>query len=180
MTTKKIDLSSLSLADVRRFFAPAKKKADVVTRATLAARAADLVALAGDRLERPLLAMKAYLLLQALAGEEILRLNAAEDAGDWKAAATARRALAVFEKAAQVVLEAHDRLAGYGARGISDWFSSGRERARARSMRILDQRGLIDYQAEKTKEALAPLVDRLDRLTAAIERGGSGRLRRVA
>lgn len=179
MTTK-ISLDSLSLSDVRKFFAPAKKKAAVVTRATLAARAADLVALAGDRQERPLLAMKAYLLLCALAGEEILRLNAAEDAGDWKAAATARRALAVFEKAARVMLEVHDRLAGYGARGIADWFSSGRERARARSMRILDQRGLVDYQAEKTRQVLQPLVDRLDRLTAAIERPGSGRMRRVA
>lgn len=180
MTTKKIDLSSLSLADVRRFFAPAKKKAAVVTRATLAARAADLVALVGDRQERPLLAMKAYLLLCALAGEEVLRLQAAEDNEEFAKAREARRALAVFEKAARVMLEVHDRLAGYGARGIADWFSSGRERARARSMRILDQRGLIDYQAEKTKEALQPLVDRLDRLTAAIERGGSGRVRRVA
>lgn len=180
MTTKKIDLDSLSLNDVRKFFAPAKKKQTIVTRATLAAQAAELVGRVGDRQERPLLAMKAYLLLQALAGEEVLRLNAAEDNEDYKKETEARRALAVFEKAASVMLEVHDRLAGFGERGVADWFSSGRERARARSMRILDQRGLIDYQAEKTKEALAPLVDRLDRLTAAIERGGSGRMRRVA
>jgi hypothetical protein len=179
--SKTITVENLSLADVRRFFAPAKRKEAVVTKATLAARAADLLALAGSRQERPLLAMKAYLFLQALGGEEVLRLNAAEDAEDWGRAEKARRDLRVLEKASSVMLEAHDRLAGYGQRGILEWFSSsGREKARARSMRLLDARGLIDYQAEKTKEALAPLVDRLDRLTAAIERGQAPRRARRA
>lgn len=115
--------------------------------------------------ERRYALMKAHLGLQALAGSAFAALKAAKATkeGAEKASASAKE-MSAFARMAKAALIGHDRAAGCGA-----WYQSATA-ARAASIRVLERRGLLDYQASALDRAVAtPIVAAVDRLAAAVD-----------
>ena len=153
-----IDLNRLTLRELKKAFEKPLPEAKLVAKVQTEMKAFPLG-------QRALASMKAALFLQSLAGEELVTLEAAQEDENNRVAEKAEKAMAIFEKAAGVFLEYHDRAAG--VRGW-DPFGGKSARARARTVRDLEARGLIDYQGEVLGETLRPVVDGLAKVSEAV------------
>jgi hypothetical protein len=157
--TMDIDLNRLTLKELRKAFKQDMPEAKLVAKVQAEMKGVNYA-------QRPLMAMKAALFLQAIAGEELVAQEAAEADENEKAAEKARKAVLIFEKAGEVFLAYHDKAAG-----VSGWdpFGGKAARARARTVRDLEARGLIDYQGEVLGETLRPVVQGLGRVAESVE-----------
>ena len=122
--------------------------------------------------DRPLALMRASLTLEALAGESAMAADAAAEDGKARTSERFRLEQLVYEAASRLVLKAHDKTAG-----VTRWYQSSTS-ARRRSRHELAARGLLDYQGEVIGRALTPVVERLDRLSSAVEKLAAGQRRR--
>lgn len=110
--------------------------------------------------------MRAHTGLQTLAGRELNKLQAAKGLKDKAGADAAEKSLDALRRMASIALLGHDRYAGRGR-----WFQSA-GKAREDSIRVLEKRGLLDYQGDvlnkKVAEPVVQAVDSLRREVGAI------------